>query len=114
MITPPDQPSVATVAVVTPHDVVAIGLRTVLARAQPSLRLVDPEDEPDILLYDVIALLDDTSELDRWVKETASIVVAVSRPLRPDLGRLALERGAAAVVALGSDEEDILESVESA
>ena len=91
-------PTVATVAVVTPHDVVAVGLRTMLAQTGPSLRLVDAEhEEPDIVLFDVVALLDeDTSDLDHWVKETASTVVAMTRPLRPDLGALALEHGATA------------------
>ena len=103
-------PTVATVAVVTPHDIVAVGLRTMLAQTGPSLRLVDPEhEEPDIVLFDVVALLDeDTSDLDHWVKETASTVVAMTRPLRPDLGALALEHGAEAVVALSATAEEIV------
>ena len=109
-------PAVATVAVVTPHDVVAVGLRTMLAQTGPSLRLVDPgREEPDIVLFDVIALLDeDTSDLDHWVKETASTVVAMTRPLRPDLGALALEHGAEAVVALSATAEEIVEVAISA
>jgi DNA-binding NarL/FixJ family response regulator len=106
--------TIATVAVLTPHDVVDVGLRTLLAQARPSLLLVDPADEPDVLVYDVIALLDDTSELEHWTKETNSTVVALTRPLRPDLGRLALERGAAAVVGLGASADEILEIVRSA
>jgi len=106
----PTIPQVATVAVVTPHDIVAVGLRTMLAEVGPSLRLVEAEcEEPDVLLYDVFALLDeDTSELDHWVKETASTVVALTRPLRPDLGALALDRGAAAVVALSASAEELV------
>ena len=74
------------------------------------MRLVDPErEEPDIVLFDVVALLDeDTSDLDHWVKETASTVVAMTRPLRPDLGALALEHGAEAVVALSATAEEIV------
>ena len=103
-------PTVATVAVVSPHDVVAVGLRTMLAQTGPSLRLVDADqEEPDIVLFDVIALLDeDTSDLDHWVKETASTVVALTRPLRPDLGALALEHGAEAVVTLSATAEEIV------
>lgn len=106
----------ATVAVITPHDIVAIGLRTMLAETQPQLRLVDPEQqEPDVLLYDVQALLDgDTTALDHWLKETASTVVALTRQLRPDLGALALERGAHAVVGLGASAEEIVSVVLSA
>ena len=109
-------PAVATVAVVTPHDVVAVGLRTMLAQTGPSLRLVDPgREEPDIVLFDVVALLDeDTSDPDNWVKETASTVVAMTRPLRPDLGALALEHGAEAVVALSATAEEIVEVATSA
>ncbi len=87
-----------------------------LAATQPCLRLVDAEhEEPDVLLYDVYALLDDdTSGLDHWVKETASTVVAMTRPLRPDLGALALERGAEAAVALSATSEEIVSVVLSA
>jgi hypothetical protein len=61
------------------------------------------------VLFDVVALLDeDTSDLDHWVKETASTVVAMTRPLRPDLGALALEHGAEAVVALSATAEEIV------
>jgi DNA-binding NarL/FixJ family response regulator len=114
--TPTDPPSTHTVGVVTPHDIVAVGLRTMLADTKPSIRLVDAEhEEPDVLLYDVYALLgDDTTELDRWLKETPSTVVALTRPLRPDLGALALERGAKAAVGLSASAEEILSVVHSA
>ncbi len=107
---------VATVGIVTPHDVVAVGLRSMLAGAQPPLRVVDVGDEePDVVLYDVIGLVDgDTDELDHWVKESASTVVAMTRPLRPDLGALALERGAEAAIALHASTDDIVSVVASA
>ena len=112
---PVASPMIGSVAVVTSHDIVAVGLRTMLIASQPCLRLVDAEqEEPDVLLYDVYALLDDTSGLDHWVKETASTVVALTRPLRPDLGALALERGAEAAVALSATSEEILSVVASA
>jgi DNA-binding NarL/FixJ family response regulator len=117
---PTDGDHPATVAILTPHDVVAVGLRTilgtVLAGSSPAVRLLDAaEEEPEVLLYDVYALLDgDTDELDHWVKETASTVVALARPLRPDLGALALQRGAEAVVGLGSTAEEIIGVVRSA
>ena len=115
MTTPADTVTM-TVAILTPHDVVAVGLRTMLADTRPRLRLVDAADEePDVLLYDVYALLsDDTSELDHWVKETASTVVALTRPLRPDLGALALEHGAEAAVPLSAPAEDLVSVVLSA
>jgi DNA-binding NarL/FixJ family response regulator len=105
-----------TVAVLSPHDVVAVGVNTMLTSALPGLRVVDAaHGEPDVLLYDVYALLDgDTSCLDHWVKETASIVVALTRPLRPDLGALALDRGAQAAVALSATSAEIASVVQSA
>jgi DNA-binding NarL/FixJ family response regulator len=106
----------ASVAVVTTHDIVAVGLHTMLAHTQPPVRVVDAEqEEPDVLLYDVFTLLDDdTSDLDHWVKETASTVVALAHPLRPGLGALALERGAAAVVGLSATADEIVSVVLSA
>lgn len=110
----PDIPA-ASVAVLTPHDVVAAGVRTMLAQAEPPVSLVDAhEHEPDVLLYDVVALLEDTSELDHWVKESGAVVVALTQTLRPDLGALALERGVAAAVGLDSSAEELLEVVRSA
>ncbi len=112
----PTEAMAASVAVVTPHDIVAVGLHSMLVDTQPPVRIVDAErEEPDVLLYDVIALLDDdTSNLDHWVKETASTVVALTRALRPDLGALALERGATAAVGLGASAEEIVSVVVSA
>jgi DNA-binding NarL/FixJ family response regulator len=112
----PAEPRQATVAVVTPHDVVTVGVRGILARTPASVRLVDADcEEPDVLLYDVYALVDgDTTDLDHWVKETASTVIALTRPLRPDLGALALERGAVAAVGLSASAEEMVGIVLSA
>ena len=116
MPTPTDRLSPTTVAVVTPHDVVAVGLHSMLTDADPPFRVVDVStEEPDVLLYDAYALLDgDTTELDHWVKESASTVIGLTRPLRPDLGALALERGAEAVVAMSAPADDIVSIVISA
>lgn len=57
-----------TVAVLSPHDVVSVGLFTMLTEALPGPRVVDAAHH--------------------WVRETASIVVALTRLLRPDLGTL--------------------------
>jgi DNA-binding NarL/FixJ family response regulator len=112
----PTNTSLASVAILTPHEVVAVGMRTMLTDAHAALRLVDPlKEEPDVLLYDAYALLDgDTDELDHWVKESTSTVVALTRPLRPDLGALALEHGAEAAVALSAPSEDLVSVVLSA
>ncbi len=112
----PTETTQASVGVITPHEIVAVGLHTMLTGFPESVRVVDVRDEePDVLLYDVVALHDgDTSELDFWVKETASTVVALTRELRPDLGARALEHGATAAVALSGAGVDILGVVLSA
>ena len=88
------------VEIVTPQDVVAAGLQTILEEELGSMvfTTVGPVDgEPDVVLYDVIGLHEgDGADLDHWVKETGSTVVAVMREVRPDLGGLALDRGAEA------------------
>ena len=105
----PEAPTgVSTVVILTPHEIVDVGLRGMLSPPPsdgPGLRLLPPDtdEEPDVVLYDVIGLLDgDDSELRRWVAHTASTVVVLTRPLRPDLGSQALELGATAVLPLSS------------
>ncbi len=103
---------------VTSQDVVAAGLRTLLHDHPGRLNVTTegPADgEPDVVLYDVIRLHEgDGSDLDHWVKETGSIVIAVVRELRPDLGALALDHGAVAAVSIGASAEDLLEVIEAA
>ena len=113
-----DRPSSTTtrplwVHAVSTQQVIAAGLRTLIAeQAGPELITFEgPEDgEPDVVLYDVIGLFQgDGSDLDHWVKETGSTVVAVMRELRPDLGAIALDRGAEAGVSVGASPAELLE-----
>ena len=68
-----------------------------------------------MVFYDVIGLHEgDGSDLDHWVAHTSSIVVAVARDLRPDLGAEAFARGAIAAISLGATAEDFLEVIEAA
>jgi DNA-binding NarL/FixJ family response regulator len=106
------------VEIVSPHDVVVTGLRGILEAALGVGVVVTAgsvEGEPDVVLYDVIGLLEgDTSELDHWVKDTDSTVVAVSRDLRPDLACSALAHGAQAVMSLGVEAHELAEVVAAA
>jgi len=106
------------VAVVTTQQVVETGIHGLLEGVHGGLRIVagGPVDrEPDIVFYDVIGLHEhDGADLDHWVKETGSVVVAVTRELRPDLGAAALERGAVGAISLGASVEDFLEVIEAA
>ncbi len=106
------------VQIATTQDVVAAGMRSILETELGSMvfTTIGPVDgEPDVVLYDVIGLHEgDGADLDHWVKQTGSTVIAVSRELRPDLGALALERGAEAVVSIGVSTEDLVEVVRAA
>jgi DNA-binding NarL/FixJ family response regulator len=106
------------VEIVTSQAVVAAGLRTILENELGSMvfTTVGPVDgEPDVVLYDVIGLHEgDGADLDHWIKQTGSTVIAVSRELRPDLGALALDRGAEAVVSIGVSTDDLVEVIRAA
>jgi DNA-binding NarL/FixJ family response regulator len=106
------------VEIVSPHAVVVTGLRGILeAELGPSVLVTvgSVDGEPDVVLYDVIGLLEgDTTDLDLWLKNPDSTVVAVSRDLRPDLASLALTRGAQAAVSLGVDAHGLVDVVTAA
>jgi DNA-binding NarL/FixJ family response regulator len=106
------------VEIVSAHDVVSAGLRAIIQAEVGShvFTTVGPVDgEPDLIFYDVIGLHEgDGSDLDHWVKETASTVIAVTRDLRPDLTALALDRGAEAAISIGVTAEDLIEAVQAA
>jgi DNA-binding NarL/FixJ family response regulator len=105
------------VAILTPHQVVAVGLRTILEHCDAPIEVVDLEaggPEPDVVLYDVIGLVDsDGSDLDILVSKTASTVLAAARELRPDLASQALKRGADGFFSLGADSGAICAAIMS-
>jgi DNA-binding NarL/FixJ family response regulator len=75
-----------------------------------------PDDQqPDVILYDVVSLYDgEGDDLDRFVKDYHSAVVALARDLRPDLAARALAKGVDACVTLAGDVDEILEVIRSA
>ena len=108
------------VGVYSPHDIVREGLVSLLAKHPDKVRVAaSPSDarhpDPDVVLYDVIALLEgDTAPLAYLVGMTTSKVLAVGRDLRPDLVCQALETGVDGFFDLGVDEKGLLGAVESA
>ena len=87
------------VAVISPHDVVDAGLTGLLDRHRSRIEIVHEwmtaaEDEPDVVLYDVLGLTDDWAEFDRLINQTAALVFAIGRDQRPDLLKQALAKGA--------------------
>jgi DNA-binding NarL/FixJ family response regulator len=103
------------VAIISPHAVVESGLRAILDQCENGVEVVGLHadgPDPDVVLYDVIALLDGNgSDLDIVVGKTASTVLAVARDLRPDLAAQALKRGADGVFSLGADAQEICAAV---
>ena len=107
------------VAVCSPHPVVLTGLEAVLGRHPDRFRIVPPPDgpereEPGVVLYDVFALRRGDDELTRLLEQTSARVIAVGRELRPDLTTRALAAGVDGSVALGADEDELVEAVASA
>ena len=108
----------AWVQVVTTQSVVARGITSLLEGSHGDLVITFEGPlggEPDVVFFDVIGLHDgDGTDLDHWVSHTSSIVIAVTRDLRPDLGAEAFERGAAGAISIGASAADFLEVVEAA
>jgi DNA-binding NarL/FixJ family response regulator len=108
------------VAVYSPQAIVRQGLVSILARHPDVVRVVpmptSTEDpDPDVVLYDVLALLEgDTKPLSYLVEMTTSKVLAVGRDLRPDLLGRALSAGADGFFSIGADEEELMDAVASA
>jgi DNA-binding NarL/FixJ family response regulator len=105
------------VEIVSAHDVVSAGLQAIIQAELGSqvFTTAGPVDgEPDLVLYDVIGLHEgDGSDLDYWVKDTASTVIAVTRELRPDLAALAFDKGAEAGIPIGVTVEELIEAVQA-
>jgi DNA-binding NarL/FixJ family response regulator len=110
-----------TAAIVSTHEIVHTGLAGMFATRPGAVEIVEldlgaPDDQqPDVILYDVHGLHEgDGDDLDRYVKDTVSAVVAMARDLRPDLAARALARGVDACVSLAGDVDEILGVIRSA
>jgi DNA-binding NarL/FixJ family response regulator len=107
------------VAVLSPQHVVRAGLIATLLQHPDRFSVVRPPDgpeheDPDIVLYDVIALLEGGKDLAYLVDHTFSKVLAVGRDLRPDLAARALRTGADGFFDVGVSEAELIQAVESA
>jgi DNA-binding NarL/FixJ family response regulator len=98
------------VGIVSPQEVVEVGLQTLLERSG-SWEVVTGDSDgpsPDLVLYDVLGLNGrDGSDLELLVKQNGTLVIAVGRDLRPDLQARAFELGAVAGVSIGVTGEDL-------
>ena len=98
--------------ILTTQEVVAVGLRTILENAVAPFSIttsVPAGAEPDVVLYDVIKLhVEDGMDLDYWLKESSSTVIAIDRTLRPQLGACARERGVEWGITLDITAEELV------
>jgi DNA-binding NarL/FixJ family response regulator len=109
-----------TVGVYSKQDIVREGIVSLLSSHPDKVTVVatpthagDPD--PDVVLYDVMALLEgDTRLLGYLVDMTVSKVLAVGHDLRPDLVGQALTTGVDGFFSIGADEKELLAAVESA
>jgi DNA-binding NarL/FixJ family response regulator len=94
-------------------DLVAAGLRRLVAQ-DPEIEVITADGDlstADVVLYDVFAIqLDDGRELARIVS-AGRPVIAVGRPLRPDLACRALERGAIGTVSMEAETHQVLAAI---
>jgi DNA-binding NarL/FixJ family response regulator len=109
-----------TVGVYSQQEIVREGVVSLLSKHPDKVMvLATPtragEPEPDVVLYDVMALLEgDTRLLGYLVDRTASKVLAVGHELRPDLVGQAITTGVDGFFDIGADEKALLTAVESA
>jgi DNA-binding NarL/FixJ family response regulator len=108
------------VGVYSPQEIVQEGLVSLLSKHPDKVQLVQMPTEPgqpdpEVVLYDVMALLDgDTGPLTYLVEMTSSKVLAVGRDLRPDLVSQSLTTGVDGFFDIGVNEKELLRAVESA
>jgi DNA-binding NarL/FixJ family response regulator len=106
------------VQIVTTQRVVELGLRAMLAGVSAPFTLTTSGPavaDPDVVLFDVICMQEgDTTELDVWVKDTATIVIAVDRTLRPALGAQARAHGVEWGITLDIADADFVQVIKEA
>jgi DNA-binding NarL/FixJ family response regulator len=102
----------------TTQQVVAVGLRTILERADASLAIAfegPAEAQPDVVLYDVIKLNEGNGmDLEHLLKHTVSTVIAVDRTLKPELGTRAREKGVEWAITLDITADELVAVIEDA
>ena len=112
MVPMPGRPT--RVAIVSQQEVLAKGLAAMLAE-HPGRTLLTDVDQADVVLYDVFGMhTTDGSDLADLLGRTRSVVVAVSRDLRPDLRARALAAGAHTWISMSATSRELVEAVEAA
>jgi DNA-binding NarL/FixJ family response regulator len=106
------------VQIVTTQRVVELGLRAMLAGISAPFILSTSGPavaDPDVVLFDVICMREgDTTELDSWIKDTDTTVIAIDRTLRPELGIQARAHGVEWSIDLGISDADFVQVIREA
>ena len=106
------------VGILTTQEVVAVGLRAILENAVSPFHIttdIPAGVEPDVVLYDVIKLVDeDGNDLDYWLTESSSTVIAIDRTLRPSLVAGAREKGVEWSITLGVTANELITVIQDA
>ena len=112
------EPDAVRVGILTTQEVVAVGLRTILENAFSPFHItteIPAGVEPDVVLFDVIKLVDeDGNDLDYWLTESSSTVIAIDRTLRPSLGACAREKGVEWSITLGITAAELVTVIQDA
>ncbi len=102
------------VGIVSSQEVLGRGLASMLAE-HPGRAVVTDAEIADVVLYDVLGVhRNDGAELDRLLCRTGSVILAVSRDLRPDLRARALAAGAHGWISMSVDSLALVSAVEAA
>jgi DNA-binding NarL/FixJ family response regulator len=104
----------ARVGIVYTQEVLARGLKAMLAE-HPGRAVVAEVHEADVVLYDVLGVhRTNGADLEELVAATQSVILAVSRDLRPDLRARALAGGAHGWISMSVDSQELVEAVVAA
>ncbi|MGY2702319.1 DNA-binding NarL/FixJ family response regulator [Nocardioides sp. HB32] len=102
------------VGIVYAQEVLGKGLAAMLAE-HPGRSVITGVEQAEVVLYDVFGVhRTNGSDLAELLGRTRSVVVAVSRDLRPDLRARALAAGAHAWISMSVGSRELVEAVEAA
>jgi DNA-binding NarL/FixJ family response regulator len=106
------------VQIVTTQRLVELGVRAMLAGVSAPFTLTTSGPQvadPDVVLFDVICMRDgDTTELDVWIKDTDTTVIAIDRTLRPELGAQARAHGVEWSITLDITDQEFVQVIREA
>jgi DNA-binding NarL/FixJ family response regulator len=102
------------VAIVYTQELIGKGLSAMLAE-HPSRCVLTDVEQAEVVLYDVFGVHKHSgADLEGLLSRTSSVVVAVSRDLRPDLRARAIAAGAHAWISMSVCSSELVDAVEAA